>query len=58
MPDNRHITEPRDRIEINVHEPYELKRWADKFGVSEERLRQAVRTVGPMVENVKRHLGI
>lgn len=42
---------------INVNEPYELRRWCAHFGVTEQQLRDAVKKVGPMVADVKRHLG-
>jgi hypothetical protein len=57
MPDDKSKTGKPDRDRINVNEPYELKDWANKFGVSQEELKAAVRLVGPMVTNVKRHLG-
>jgi len=33
---------PADRSRINLLEPYEVQYWADKFGVSKERLSEAV----------------
>lgn len=58
MPDDKTKTGKADDIRINVHEPYELRDWSQKFGVTPDRLKQAVQTVGPMVKDVKRHLGI
>jgi hypothetical protein len=46
-----------DRQRINVHEDYELRYWSEKFGVSRDELRRAVEQVGPMVQDVARHLG-
>ncbi len=57
MPDNRTKTGPADDSRINVHQDYELQYWSQKFGVSPEELRQAVQKVGPMVKDVRRHLG-
>lgn len=57
MPDNLKIRQPEDRLKINIHEPYELRDWAKKFNVTEAQIRQAVQVVGPMVVDVKRHLG-
>jgi len=57
MPDDKHITEPRDRKEINIHEDYERKAWAKKLGVTEAELIAAVKAVGPMAHNVAAHLG-
>ena len=36
-----------DRSLINVHEPYELRDWSNRLGVTEERLKTAVQLVGP-----------
>ena len=32
-----------DRKRINVHEDYELRYWSQKFGVSHDRLKTAVK---------------
>ena len=37
---------PADRSRISLLEPYEVQYWADKFGVSKERLSEAVRRIG------------
>ncbi|OQZ07374.1 MAG: DUF3606 domain-containing protein [Planctomycetes bacterium UTPLA1] len=58
MSDNLKIKRPLDAKKINVNESWELDYWTKTLGVSADRLRQAVRTVGPMVDDVKRHLGI
>lgn len=47
----------RDRSRVNVHEDYEVRYWTEKWGVTEERLRQAVQKVGVSVEAVARELG-
>ena len=57
MPDNLKITHPDDAKRINIHEPYELRDWSQKFGVTPDRLRQAVAAVGDRVTDVKRYLG-
>jgi hypothetical protein len=46
-----------DRDRINVHEDYELRYWAEKFGVTQERIRQAVKTSEPMVKDITALLG-
>jgi hypothetical protein len=46
----------QDRDRINVDEDYELTYWSQKFGVSRDRLREAVAKAGPMVKNVEREL--
>jgi hypothetical protein len=58
MPDDRTKTGKADDIRINIHEPYELRDWSNKLGVTPERLKQAVHVVGPMVKDVKRYLGV
>ncbi len=58
MPDDKSKTGKADDIRINIHEPYELRDWSNKLGVSPDRLRQAVQAAGPMVKDVKRYLGI
>ena len=42
---------------IDVNREQECRYWSEKLGVSEERLRRAVKAVGPLVEDVRRHLG-
>jgi Protein of unknown function (DUF3606) len=47
---------PADRSRINVHEAWELKWWTTELGVTEDTLKNAVKTVGVMVEKVREHL--
>jgi hypothetical protein len=56
MADNLQQRGGQDRARINVHEPYELRDWSKKFGVSEEALKDAVRHVGDRAEAVEQHL--
>ncbi len=56
MPDNLNIKRPRDAVEINRNQPYEMDYWGGKFGVSEEKLKNAIEKKGPMVKNVKKEL--
>ena len=46
-----------DGQRIDVNREQECRYWSDKLGVSPERLRRAVREVGPRAEDVRRHLG-
>jgi len=46
-----------DRQRINTGEEYELRDWSKKFGVTPEQLKDAVKKVGPMADDVKRELG-
>ena len=43
-------------MRIDVSDYYELRDWSEKFSVSEERLKEAVRGGGRLVANVERHL--
>ena len=56
MPDNKTQTRPQDAKRINVNEDYELRDWSKKFGVSQERLKQAVEKVGNSVSAVEKEL--
>jgi hypothetical protein len=47
-----------DRSRINLQERYEVEYWTKKFGVTKERLEQAVQRVGSSsVELVRKELG-
>lgn len=52
MADDRTKTGKADRTRINLAEEYEVRDWAKKFGVSPERLKEAVQKVGPMAQDV------
>jgi hypothetical protein len=56
MPDNVSKIVPADRSRISLLEPYEVQYWADKFGVSKERLSEAVRNVGHSAAAVEQEL--
>ena len=58
MADDRSDKGPADRTRINLAEPYEVQYWADKFGVSKERLSEAVHNVGHSVPAVERELKV
>jgi len=47
----------RDRERINVHEDYELRYWTQKFGVTKQQLKAAIREVGTNAEDVAIELG-
>lgn len=49
---------PTDRTRINIHESWELEYWSKHLGVSKEKIISAVKSVGVMVTDVKRHLGV
>lgn len=56
MPDDKTRSGGQDRQRINVHEDYELRDWARKFGVSPEELKAAVDRVGDRADEVERYL--
>ena len=56
MSDDKTKTGGQDRMRINVNEDYELRDWAEKFGVSAERLKEVVAEVGPMAADVEKKL--
>jgi hypothetical protein len=49
---------PPDPTEIEADKPEALRFWARTLETREDRLREAVRKVGPLVEDVKKELGI
>lgn len=57
MSDDLTRRKPEDPNKINVHQQWELDYWTQKLGVSEKVLKAAVSAVGPMLADVKRHLG-
>lgn len=56
MSDDKEKIGGPDRKRVNVHEDYELRDWAKKWGVSEQKVRDAVSKVGVMAEDVEREL--
>lgn len=56
MSDDKNATGNPDRQRISLSEDYEVRDWSKKFGVSEERLRQAVEKVGNQADDVEREL--
>ena len=49
---------PEDPTKINVNQSWEVQYWTEKFGVTEQQLKTAVKAVGPLVKDVKRHLNL
>jgi hypothetical protein len=49
-------TMPRVWGRIDLAQDFEVRYWARKLGVEEPKLREVVRSVGPIVENVRKHL--
>jgi len=46
----------QDRTRINTSEDYEVRYWSEKFGVSQDRLKAAVKKVGNSVWAVEKEL--
>lgn len=55
--DNPKKTGEPDRSLVNVNQKHELEYWTKKWGVSEDKLRQAVAAVGTSAAKVAQHLG-
>ena len=56
MPDNLKRSGGQDRKRIDVSQEHELRDWSKKFGVSADRLIEAVQAVGTQADKVRRHL--
>lgn len=52
MSDDLTKTSPHGALRVNVNEDDELDYWAEKFGVSREKLIQTAERVGPLVKDV------
>lgn len=48
---------PLDATRVNVSESWELDYWSKKFGVTKERLKEAVKAVGTSAAEVQKYLG-
>ena len=49
---------PPDPAKIDAENPEALEFWARTLETKEDKIRQAVRKVGPMLDKVKKELGI
>jgi hypothetical protein len=56
MSDDKTKAVGQDRDRINVNEDYEVNDWSKKFGVTKERLKEAVAAVGDRVSRVESYL--
>ena len=57
MSDDLNKRSPQDASRINVNEEWELRYWTQKFGVTEEELKAAVKKAGVNVDAVSKHFG-
>jgi hypothetical protein len=46
---------PADRSRVNVNETWEVRYWCKAFGCTEQQLRDAVKAVGVMADDVRRY---
>lgn len=46
MADDKTKKDPQDRSRISLSEDYEVRYWSEKFGVTADELRAAVKKVG------------
>jgi hypothetical protein len=56
MPDNKSQSGGQDRTRISLSQDYEVRDWAQKFGVTPEQLKAAVQAVGNDAKTVEAHL--
>jgi hypothetical protein len=56
MADNDSARGQQDRLRININQEHEVRYWTEHLGISEDELRRAVESVGPMAEDVRRRL--
>ncbi len=56
MSDDLRNRGPKDRARVNVNEAWEMTYWCKEFGCTESQLKAAVKAVGVMVVDVRRHL--
>lgn len=57
MSDDTSKRGPGDAQRIDVNEDYEVEYWTRVLGVSEEKLRETVKNVGVMADDVRKALG-
>lgn len=56
MADDKNVRGPQDSSRIAMNEDYEVTYWTDKFGITREKLQQAVNAVGNSASAVEQHL--
>ena len=56
MPDDLSNRIPQDPSRINLQDAWERQYWLDKFGCTEDELRNAVKAMGASATAVERHL--
>lgn len=56
MADNKNIQDQRDRSQISGSEDYEIEYAAKTFGVSTDRIKEAISAVGNSREKIEEYL--
>ncbi len=56
MADDKNLRGPQDSARVAMGEDYEVAYWTKKFGVSRERLQEAVDAVGNSVDAISTYL--
>ena len=56
MADDKSKSGGQDRTRINVNQEFELRDWSKKFGVTPDKLKEAVKAVGTNAADVEKHL--
>jgi hypothetical protein len=56
MADDKSKRGPQDRSRISLGEDYEVRYWSEKFGVSADQLKAAVKKVGNSADAVEKEL--
>ena len=56
MSDDKNVRAPQDSSRVAMGEEYEVRYWTERFGVSRERLQEAVSAVGNGVERIEEYL--
>ncbi|UKT62585.1 DUF3606 domain-containing protein [Pedobacter mucosus] len=54
--DYKSIIKSTDKETIDINENFDVENWSERFGVSGDKLKQAVDTVGPFAEEVEKYL--
>lgn len=57
MSDDLSKRRPQDAAKVNVNETWEIEYWTKKFGVTKEKLKEAVKAVGTSAVLVQKYLG-
>jgi len=57
MSDDKKIRGPADAKRINLNEDYEVLYWTTELEVTEDKLRETVKKVGVMADDVRKALG-